>query len=129
MGLLRVNDPGALYGPIVNFFLNTTSRPLALGLVVVLLLSLLRYLQQPTISALGALALVLRRLHDRLADHRPARRRGARRRTRPRLGMDAGGRTTRIRIHSHSRRDHPAVTMGRPPFQRGFVNPPRSARC
>ena len=44
--LARFEDPFVLYGPMVNFFLNTTSRPLALALLVFIALALVRYLQR-----------------------------------------------------------------------------------
>jgi hypothetical protein len=53
----RLNDPSAMYGPLINFFLNNSSRALALGLVFVSLLALLGYLQSGRTSGLGALIL------------------------------------------------------------------------
>lgn len=43
--LARFEDPFVLYGPLINFFLNTTSRPLALALLVFVALALVRYLR------------------------------------------------------------------------------------
>jgi hypothetical protein len=57
LALARLNDPGALYGPLINFFLNNSSRALALALVLVSLLALLSYLQSGRASTLGALLL------------------------------------------------------------------------
>ena len=45
MGMVRWNDPGALYGPLLNFFLNNSSRSLALAFVLVMLLALQGYLE------------------------------------------------------------------------------------
>ena len=45
MGMIRWNDPGALYGPLVNFFLNNSSRALALALVLAMLVALRGYLE------------------------------------------------------------------------------------
>jgi hypothetical protein len=38
--LIRYNDVGGLYGPLLNFFLNITSRPLALAALLVLVCAL-----------------------------------------------------------------------------------------
>jgi hypothetical protein len=38
--LIRYNDVGGLYGPLLNFFLNMTSRPLALAALLVLVCAL-----------------------------------------------------------------------------------------
>ena len=46
MGMIRWNDPGALYGPLLNFFLNNSSRALALAFVLAMLLALQGYLEQ-----------------------------------------------------------------------------------
>ncbi len=54
--LVRFNDVGALYGPLLNFFLNMTSRPLALGSLMASLLCLQWVLSAPRILPLAALA-------------------------------------------------------------------------
>ncbi|MFO0839382.1 MAG: DUF2298 domain-containing protein [Phycisphaerae bacterium] len=51
--LMRFNDDGGLYGPLMNFFLNTTSRPVALAGMLLTLLSLER-----AVHARGILAWV-----------------------------------------------------------------------
>jgi len=54
MGMARWNDPGALYGPLVNFYLNNSSRALALALVLCVVLAFLHYLQRaPWLAAAG----------------------------------------------------------------------------
>lgn len=55
LGLVRFNDPGALYGPLINFFLNNSSRGLSLSLVMVGVLALFRYLEAGRVSALMSL--------------------------------------------------------------------------
>jgi len=55
--LVRFNDIGALYGPLINFFLNMTSRPLALGSLMLSLLCLQWTLPSPQLLPLVALAL------------------------------------------------------------------------
>jgi hypothetical protein len=45
MGMVRWNDPGALYGPLLNFFLNNSSRALALAFVLATLVALQAYLE------------------------------------------------------------------------------------
>ncbi|MFN2433489.1 MAG: hypothetical protein ABR599_11870 [Gemmatimonadota bacterium] len=46
--LIRYADPGGLYGPLLNFFLNITSRPAALAALLVTVLLLERTLRSPT---------------------------------------------------------------------------------
>jgi len=46
LGLARYADPFSLYGPMLNFFLNVTSRPLSLALLVFIALAVFRYLQR-----------------------------------------------------------------------------------
>ncbi len=46
LGLARWHDPGALYGPLMSFYLNNSSRALALSLVLAVLIALLRYVQE-----------------------------------------------------------------------------------
>lgn len=53
--LVRFNDIGALYGPLISFFLNMTSRPLALGSLMVALLCLQWALRAPRLLPLAAL--------------------------------------------------------------------------
>jgi len=55
--MVRYNDSGGLYGPMINFFLNATSRPLALGSLMMSLLCLQWVLATPRILPLAALAL------------------------------------------------------------------------
>jgi hypothetical protein len=55
--LLRFNDIGALYGPLISFFLNMTSRPLALGSLMLSLLCLQWAMPAPRLFPLAALAL------------------------------------------------------------------------
>jgi len=57
MGMVRWNDPGALYGPMLNFFLNNSSRAVALSFVLVMLLALHRYLEDRRAGSLCALLL------------------------------------------------------------------------
>ena len=53
--LVRFNDIGALYGPLISFFLNMTSRPLALGSLMMALLCLQWALRAPRLLPLAAL--------------------------------------------------------------------------
>jgi len=56
MGMARWNDPSALYGPLVNFFLNNSSRGLALATELLVVLAVLRYLKtrrRPWLAATG----------------------------------------------------------------------------
>ena len=55
--LVRFNDIGALYGPLISFFLNMTSRPLALGSLMISLLCLQWAMPAPRLFPLAALAL------------------------------------------------------------------------
>ena len=59
MGLARHADPHCLYGPLLNFFLNTTSRPMALALLLVALLALLAWLRRGRPVAWVGLALAV----------------------------------------------------------------------
>lgn len=45
MGMARFNDSGALYGPLINFFMNNSSRDLALALSLLIVLAGLRFLR------------------------------------------------------------------------------------
>lgn len=49
--MIRYNDFGGLYGPLLNFFLNITSRPLALAGVLVVVLCLYRALNKHRLSS------------------------------------------------------------------------------
>jgi hypothetical protein len=51
MGVARYNDPYAYYGPLINFFFNISSRPIALSLLPVICLSLLAWLQSRSLAA------------------------------------------------------------------------------
>lgn len=55
-GLIRYNDVGGLYGPLINHFLNITSRPLALVSLLAVVLTLDASLRRPR---LGGHALLL----------------------------------------------------------------------
>lgn len=57
MGMARIHDPFALYGPLVNFFLNVTSRPLALALLLLVAAMLWRWLDEERVSWLAGLVL------------------------------------------------------------------------
>jgi hypothetical protein len=46
-GLIRYNDMGGLYGPLLNFFLNMTSRPVALAFLMAQMFVLRWALQSP----------------------------------------------------------------------------------
>lgn len=56
MGMIRWNDPGALYGPLINFFLNNSSRALALALALVLIAALRAHLARGSAVSLGGVA-------------------------------------------------------------------------
>ena len=49
--LIRFNDFGGLYGPLMNFFLNVTSRPAALASLLCLVFFLERSLRRPTLPS------------------------------------------------------------------------------
>ncbi|HVP31938.1 MAG TPA: hypothetical protein VMW35_22550 [Myxococcota bacterium] len=51
---MRIGDPYGMYGPLANFFLNVTARPLTIAALVVLLAALHRAWRRP-----GALGLVV----------------------------------------------------------------------
>ncbi len=55
--LIRYNDMGGVYGQLISFFLNMTSRPLALGSLMICLFCLQWALATPRIAALSCLAL------------------------------------------------------------------------
>ncbi|MFB3905258.1 MAG: DUF2298 domain-containing protein [Acidobacteriota bacterium] len=55
--LIRYNDSGGVYGQLIGFFLNMTSRPLALGSLMVSLVCLEWVLAKPRIVPLACLAL------------------------------------------------------------------------
>ena len=57
MGLARIRDPYALYGPLVNFFLNVTSRPLALAFLLVMVAMLWQWLANRRVWWLAGLGL------------------------------------------------------------------------
>lgn len=54
--LIRFKDHGGLYGPLLNFFLNLTSRPLALASLLLAVLALKGALDRPKLARLAALA-------------------------------------------------------------------------
>ena len=58
MSMARLNDHAALYGPFINFFLNNSSRSLALGLVILCALALHQWLQRGSKTSVVALAFV-----------------------------------------------------------------------
>lgn len=45
LGVARYNDPYVVYGPLLNFFFNISSRPIALALLLLVCLSLATWLQ------------------------------------------------------------------------------------
>jgi hypothetical protein len=55
--LIRYQDYGGLYGPLLNFFLNMTARPVALAALLTLVLCLEWALRSPRPVAWGAVAL------------------------------------------------------------------------
>ncbi len=55
--LVRYNDIGGLYGPLINFFLNVTSRPVALALLLVTIFCLRWALRNPNPQGLIALGI------------------------------------------------------------------------
>lgn len=51
LGVARFNDPYALYGPLLNFFFNISSRPIALTLLLVICFSLAAWLESGRLRA------------------------------------------------------------------------------
>jgi hypothetical protein len=56
-GLVRYNDVGGIYGPLVNFFLNITSRPMALASLLMMLFCLLSVIRGVRVSSVLLLTL------------------------------------------------------------------------
>jgi hypothetical protein len=51
LSVARLNDPFDLYGPVINFFFNISSRPIGLAFVLVIALCMLTWLQRGSVAS------------------------------------------------------------------------------
>jgi len=59
MGMIRFNDSAALYGPLINFFVNNSSRALCLALSLAAAGAIIRYLDRGRWTALAGIIVTL----------------------------------------------------------------------
>lgn len=57
LSAMRIGDPFGMYGPLVNFFLNVTARPLALASLLGAAWAFARLLEAPTLARAGIVGL------------------------------------------------------------------------